>query len=582
MIAMKKFLNFCLLVSLLVLVVMGCKKNLVDELSEGMTFTFSTEQFLAHKVNVNLINANLASSVKPSPLLAVYGIDADKVFELNGGRELKIVDNLARLVVGPGQTISSSRPLTFTLRAEAPGFLPVEKSISVSSLDSFSTYTLEMIEMAQPPRGVSLEITEIRLNGNGLTSDASTLEMPSKAGSTHPQQVRISIPAGTMFNDASGRPVSGNVKAIITHFNETDASVKAQMFYNVISRPVLVRRDNSTAEEGLFALATLNIEMTARGKNVEQFSKPLEAMINIDPGTINPMTSKPYQAGDEMNVYSLSAGTDVWHFEGRAKVVNSASGNLAVSFAIPHLSTWAIGPAPLSEGICRTRMTLNFRREVAYKGNMLHYIEVRDQANDDLLQSYNEVPLIDRGRFRLTSSLPANRTVNIIVYEYDTKALNDALSGRIVGHAITSSCAASAMVTLDVPSVTARPVMSFNITAICYVDGKAISYKHDGRVQYRVRGSGEPWRDLGISANSHLVTDRLDWDRIYDFKTIISGKVNGLNGSIEAVEKTRKRNTKQTEFTNSPAGSIFWQFNRKDWVVAPEDCEDMAQYFKYK
>ena len=70
----------------------GCRK-MYDQVMEGIEVSYNVNSFLTHQVVVQLVNANSRSTVKPVPVIAIEGQDANKVFEdedEEGGQTLDI------------------------------------------------------------------------------------------------------------------------------------------------------------------------------------------------------------------------------------------------------------------------------------------------------------------------------------------------------------------------------------------------------------------------------------------------------------------------------------------------------------
>jgi hypothetical protein len=142
----------------LTVVLLGCKKEMKDVLFEDVYFNMNLNEFLKNQVHVQFVNANYEkSSVVPAVRITIGGKNSDVVYDINGTRDIKIENQLSMIVVSPGEDIPAATPLSFTLRAEAPGFMPMEKEITVKDVDDYTNLVFEMVEIANPPVGIKAQ-----------------------------------------------------------------------------------------------------------------------------------------------------------------------------------------------------------------------------------------------------------------------------------------------------------------------------------------------------------------------------------------------------------------------------------------
>jgi hypothetical protein len=269
---------------------------------------------------------------------------------------------------------------------------------------------------------------------------------------------------------------------------------------------------------------------------------------------------------------SLSEGSTIWKQEGKAVVFyNTSEGKYQARVPMTHLSTWAVVGA-LAD--CGNNLTINFTRTDS--SDNLHYVEIR-QANASvgtgtLIKALSNVRVRPGGSYQLAFKLSDAYNYDILVYNGDVSANK----GTIIGTGTNvAACSASTSIAVD-PSVNGNPIMRFDLTANCLdlSSNVVASFLQTGRVQYRLAGSIGSFYDMGLATNGIMYTDRLAWNQIYEFRTIITAQVNPT-----AITKTtryyRFRNTKMVEFTNY--GTNKYYFTRTNWTI-PDNTNACSDY----
>jgi hypothetical protein len=149
----------------------SCKKDLENLIENDLMFNMDANAFLQNQVQLQFVNANSsASKTLPQPSIKISGKDAQMVYDINGGNKIAVTSQFANLAVSPGKPLSPNAPAVFKIQASAPGFLPYEQEIMVTHLDSFLTYTFEMVELNSMPEGIAQSTGEINLAANKSTN----------------------------------------------------------------------------------------------------------------------------------------------------------------------------------------------------------------------------------------------------------------------------------------------------------------------------------------------------------------------------------------------------------------------------
>ena len=567
---MKKRILIVVLMVLTVSVAMiGCKKVFKD-----LVYTVNNKTVVPHQVQVQVLNANSASTTQPVVSLAVSTVTPNQVVDISGVATPKFMDGIAQLAIRPDITIPVDRPFEMVLQASAPGFLPVTKALNVRSVDSLSVVTIEMIEIDKTPDGVaSLRSSLTPSSATGETPTVSVLTLPAAKNVRTYLGAEVTIPKATVLYDEAGVAVKSPLSFASVQYNVTAETAVNLMPGGGNSPDKVQLIDGSISRNtGFVTFGMADVMMQAGTQKVRTFSKPLTLALDVDTRMKNPMTNAPLKSGDSLWVVSLSEGSTIWKQEGKAVVFyNTAEAKYQARVQMTHLSAWAVVGA-LAD--CGNNLTINFTRTDS--SDNLHYVEIR-QANASvgtgtLVKALSNVRVKPGGSYQLAFKLSDAYNYDILVYDGDVNSNK----GSIIGtRANIAACSATTSIAVD-PSVNGNPILRFNLTANCLDASNNIlaSFLQTGRVQYRLAGSTGTFYDMGFATNGIMYTDRLAWAQIYEFRTIITSQMNG-----SAVTKTtryfRNRNTKLIEFTNY--GTNKYYFTRTNWTI-PDNTNACADY----
>lgn len=297
-------IKFTLSIALAVLMLSSCKKNLED-MTEGMMFSLDMNSFLQNQVQVQVVNANYQNSATiPNAKISISGKDAEKVFDINGAKTIVVEDQFANLAVSPGRPLAEGNPVRFIIKAEAPGFLPLEQEVLVNPVDSFLNYTFEMIEIANPPAGIQIATTSMALTGNQPEND---LRNNNKTNFN----AALIIPANTRLKDDAGNLFSGNAEIRLQQFDASFEPVKANM-HNLIHNFSYNSYNMGIPEDLSFqplGYVRVNIDNN-NGRNL-QFENPAQIEVVLSTGTADASTGEQIKAGDKLMVYQKDNNQDL-------------------------------------------------------------------------------------------------------------------------------------------------------------------------------------------------------------------------------------------------------------------------------
>lgn len=336
---MKNFIKPLLMAVVLIVSMNACKKiNPTDDI----TFVINSDIYRS-PVLVKFINANPTSSKQPgynaaSPeatyKVAVSGTDAMYIVMNDGDTSLKASRGFLQFSVGSNRVPSASSPISFTLDVTFPGFARVNKTFYLTDTleKSIEVYAQEL---ASPAPGSSL------VDADNVLSTTQPTIIQTTTNATMTEATKITIPEGTVLKDASGNTINSNaLHSTVIHYGIGDEASLRAFPGGLQTRNAVDKNGNKIDSVVDFITAgCLQINMQAGGKEVRQFSKPLEIEVEVNENYYNYFKGRNIQAGDSIPVWSMDEGTGKWVLEGDAPVF--AQGNkLVAKFSASHLSYW--------------------------------------------------------------------------------------------------------------------------------------------------------------------------------------------------------------------------------------------------
>jgi hypothetical protein len=541
-----KHLQLLLRTSIFVLLLSGCQKTLTEQITEDLYLNMNVNSFFAHQVEVQFVNTNHnLSPVQPDVTVQLTDPQG-LVYDLNGNKQPKVDGQFVNLAVSPAAIIPDNSPVTFTLKATAPGFLPVEQEVNVTSADSMLSFIVPMIEIARPPAGVTVSRSP---------SGADIVEYDVAR-----QELAASIPSLSEVN---------------------------------LSRAV---RNGAPEENFLKPIGYIRVNAANAGAQ--------DVSMQIATNLVDPLDGSTIVAKEEVDIYHRNPNTQAWEYESTTTLEAVSARNLKASFKVNENGEW-IATARAVVRNCSGRLGLRFTR--SSQASTLHFIEVVNDANNAVLLTANEVTIRNGGFYDFTQALPQGVNIKVRVYQFEQIGSTNTKGVIVRESASIPSCnfTTSNRLTLEVnpQKVTSRPVARFELDTYC-AQSKLVYY-HEGRVQYRLAGTTSPFIDLGLATKSgrlstetvnklpgqagyvntpsfsFLETDRLEWNKLYEFRTTINGRHKTTRRNI-TLSYYRNRTFKQAEHTqvaapgnvNFPGGSYL--FARGYWFSPEFACADFG------
>jgi len=310
-----------------------CKKP-----TDNITITFNTASLFKAPLLVRFDNANPGSGKKPGDFkVTITGKDAALVQMGTGGSDFKSVQNTMSLALKSAAKPTEDNPLSFVINAEVAGFLPVNRTITMTK-DSVSVFTIPLVEYTKPADGTARLDVETILN-DGATK--ASLNFATVANSTLAEKVTISLPQETAVEDGSKKKLTTDfLQSTVYLYGRSTSSINSIM-PNGLNLVNTLNASGALISGGMnFVTAgLLRINMFANRVVVRNFSKPLEVNQELAAGLINPITGQPLKLGETIPLWSLNTSGN-WKPEGSATVVAGAAGKLVAKYNITYPTTW--------------------------------------------------------------------------------------------------------------------------------------------------------------------------------------------------------------------------------------------------
>ena len=579
----------------------SCKKDIKELIENDLMFNMDANAFLQNQVQFQFVNANGANGVAPKPSLSISGRDANLVFDINGSKNIVMDGQFARMVVSPGNPLSAENPALFKVRAEAPGFLPYEQELAITQLDSFMTYTLEMIELNNAPQGfryttatgaqmlIGDEMKVGKSFGNGFSASVS---MPKNNG---------------IINEAGTRESINKIELVQFDANEKKVASKIQNLIPNFTDKISVQGNQT--DLSFFPIGYVQMKINGKQDHVT-FDKPATMQLYVAEGTVDPLTNEALKVGDAMQVYQWDEGQATWKFLSDASLNRSADGNLVVEATVGTTNVVALVADPTLQPItgrtCSSNIGLQFRR--SSNVNTKHFVMVVAANDSTKVYSFSsDVIVANNTTFNITRRLPTNLSVRVIVYEYEQYGFR---GRQLTVSAPFTACTytTSRRLTLNVnpPTASGNSIARFELDTYCPTS--RLFYYHEGRIEFKLSGSIGPWADLGlarrsgrtiteiVSANlpslppvattsySFLETDRLENGKLYEFRVTIAGTPRRVRGTITRTF-IKTRNFDVTEFEpligRTPATYQYLKFKRSYWLANADDNQNPCAIWGY-
>ncbi len=221
-------------------------------------------------------------------------------------------------------------PLTFSLVAEAPGYLRTVKTFTLN--DTVTRFeTMSMVNLTGTTQGIKVTNSNavVTSNASGTVPTTTTIQADS---------AKIVIPAGTVLKDKNGAPLTGALNVQLVQFSPS-SQLSADAFPGGFNPEKIRGTNGQDLGAGSFtSLGFIALDMTVGGTAVKQFGGSINVTVDIA-STLKSDDGTPVAAGMVVPIWSLNEETGDWQQEQSATIVNNG-GKLQAVLTQNHLSYW--------------------------------------------------------------------------------------------------------------------------------------------------------------------------------------------------------------------------------------------------
>ena len=545
-----KFLRHGFLGSLvlfsLILLQMGCEPPF-----EGVTAILTNNQ-VDRVITVQIVDAD-PNAVNPYPANVRVQISGDAfddglVYYSDGaalGSTIELVENVVNLAIKPNIEIPAGEFLSFTIVAEADGYLSNAIEVQMGANEKILFADLGLVNLSTLPDGVVVKNdTNTDFENNAPSNDIVIPVEDVENTEGNDLKARLTFKSGTVFKDVNGAELEGSeLTTEITYFNGlVDAAVLS----------ATGGRGNIKLEDGTVAVINglVNVKAFLNGAKVKTFTNPVNIDIFLDAGAFNPVTNNVYAAGDRLSIISRDSPGQPFKNEGEVTaVIDEATQRLKVRYDAVHFSDYSAGSVAPPNTVADDGSNSVVDENELSGSN--YTFQIRYVINRQLIAA-GEV-----------NGLTVQSVLNkITIPELSAEIVLEVfLNGFLVVDKTFNAGDVIAVVDADIrEDSNPLDVLNFNLETQCS-DG---IFRYTGPIQYRPQGSTK-WLNFSNSVDGLLSTQLLEWGLTYDFRVTYKGQ-----------SFVRVREVIQSHFRENAEGTYdYWgpdANNRKTFFTAPIGC----------
>jgi hypothetical protein len=466
----------------------------------------------------------------------ISGKDASKVYEFGGTKTFTISSTgLLSLGLDPFVKPTVNAPICFTVEVYASDYASMKIPVSIDGTSSQKLINVTMVNLKNPPNGVSIKQTQVQLASDGsVLSDVTLTTVPTS--SSFPEVSSITIPSGTKFKNASGSIISSNGSSLqvtqIFYSTRSANSLSAFPQNSFMSDSIYDDKGNRTS--GYFYTSGFtSIEMSLNGQDVKYFTNPISVSMDIDPSYKNPKTQSPVNPGDKIPVYSYDFSKNRWTYENTEAI----SSNYTVNFTTTHLTVFS----PAWTGThCSTGANVTFNTHQNIPTQYLLDIFEKDGDPRQPLVAGILITASDGQQLQISASeLPIG---NVSIRVYPNNVNNSQLDWTIREQPLAvwegDACSAHNFA-INLPLTQNYPAISFNIIGRC--PGNILVYPTVPTF-YRKNGSNAPYTYLGTVVSGQFTTTNLQLHSTYDFLWLFKNREFTKTKTIDSLSYSQIKN----------------------------------------
>ncbi|MGB3543881.1 hypothetical protein [Rubrivirga sp.] len=247
----------------------------------------------------NLVEGVVSITFTPSVAGAVVDGFGDPVegADIEGGAFTFAISDASM----PRQTA----PVHVAVSVEADGYLPQRRVIALADSGSYGM-TIALLSPSRPPSGSGSGSASGTSDGNAGTTAPITATATLDDGSS----TTARIAQGTVFTDASGRPLRGDLEVAVTTISPGTPAFA--------SIPVL--------ENGDAAIAAFYVTAAAGSRSATSADTDVDISVTIPDNVLDPSTGLPLQPGDRVEAIAFDVSAGEWVPAGSGVVTAAGAG----------------------------------------------------------------------------------------------------------------------------------------------------------------------------------------------------------------------------------------------------------------
>ncbi len=501
------------------------------------------------KHNITLKVADPEGQNIPGVSISLASGDIQDIYNLNGKKEFKFIDNLITLGLTPNRIPNSERPIRFRVKLTANGY--TSQTVPVAITDASSG--IQTIILSKPlviPVGVKELIDNLELDKKGSISKLTTINIPSAQGIGN---MTMTIPSGTQFLDDAGNIITGNsLQVTVTNIDGNINEATRLLPGGTLRADQVILKDGRTASGTFSPIAVAKVKMLVNTTEVKKFSKAIMVQMPVSAKHISPISGETLTAGKSYQIFSYSAD-ETWRYEQNSSVSGSAAKGYSINFPISHLSYFLAGE--FGEA-CTSARVIKFSGDWMANGST-YPIQVDAIWGGKVIfsnqysinQSNNSISLMD---------VPTNDVTFVVKNS----------SGRFLAEGALEPCGQSTNMILPNPGEVTEAISTLQLYVRCPNKTSVITLLPTFQMFYRISGTTN-YKFLGTVGNGFLRTTLLKTDGTkYDFKAIWNDRIKIVNG------KTVKKDNSATVGT-LPGNLIGTMDGATNLAILKEECDKL-------
>lgn len=534
---MKKFIKYFVpavaILAIVSVVAIRCTKP-----TDGISITVNTSTLFHYNTLVQISDPSKSSGIPGNLSVSVTGPDAAAIYGLDGRKALTVATGgIITIAVHPKMEPTASHPLSFNLVITGSGYLPLIIPVTISTQQKSQLLKASIVNLNASQPGVIASKTETHPITNGVVVAPITISTP--ATTANPEATSVTLPAGTKLMDAGGNVIPSNSVVITTNnFNTSNADA-----INLFPGGSLAAASNITPGSGGKSSAVflpadfVNIQMTANGIPVRNFSGPVTVTMTLDPNFRDPVSGNVITAGSTLNIYSYSTDTGMWSYERDATVTTDISGNFMVTFTTNHLTEYVVGRAL----DVLQKLSVDVNAPWYVNGTATNIRIIGAIPNGPSYDIFDQTFQLDSLKtFILDGKLPMPPAGSSVILSF-----SNAADGSQLGTAtILPGNDGTLSVTLSQPAQNAAVTLGLSLDCRNANQHKII-VPPNFYLLYKQNGTpASSYNILGQVQNGTITTTQLDPNLSYDFEAIFNGNVKEvLNHKVTGNQSTTVGNT---------------------------------------